>query len=115
MAKDERSFGRTGPLVVQRLCDCNVAPWTDCEHTAWDAGKSLQRVIEQAQAPTPSQMEMELSSAPDRAAQGLRALMLLERVRPILNRDAHQTRKVTRRERALALLAEIDALGSLPC
>lgn len=112
--KDSRSFGRTGPLVVQRICDCDVPPWEDCEHTAWDRDLSLDRVIGQAQAPAPTQMDLELPEPPDRLAQGVRALMILERVRPILNRDANQQRKKTRRERALALLAEINALGSLP-
>ena len=80
MKADSRSFGRTGPLVPVS-CGCNVLPWDDCQHTAWDAGKSLQRVIEQAQAPTPGQMEIALPSPSER---GVKAQLLLSRARHLL-------------------------------
>jgi hypothetical protein len=43
-------FGRTGPAVVLS-CGCDVLPWEDCRHTAWDAGKSVDRVIAEAREP----------------------------------------------------------------
>ena len=110
MKVDSRSFGRTGPLVVQRLCDCDVLPWIDCEHTAWDAGKSLQRVIEQAHTPTPSQMEIALPSPSER---GVKAQLLLGRARHLLQVHVWNGGKVA--GKAAVLIKEIDALGSMPC
>jgi hypothetical protein len=105
---NSRSFGRTGPLVVRRLCDCDVLPWTDCEHTAWDAEKSLQSVIEQAQAPTHSQMEMALPSPSER---GVKAQLLLSRARHLLQIHVLNGGEVA--GKAAALIREIDSLGSM--
>lgn len=41
--------GRTGPVQAPIHCGCDVLPWIECEHSAWDSGKSLDRVMQEAQ------------------------------------------------------------------
>jgi hypothetical protein len=74
--QDSRSFGRTGPARVVS-CGCNVLPWEDCEHSAWDRAKSLQRVIEDAGSYVPSEA-LRAPVAPDRRLAGV-----IERARQI--------------------------------
>lgn len=41
---DSRSFGTTGVNFVE-LCNCDVLPWGDCEHTEDDAIKSMRIIL----------------------------------------------------------------------
>jgi hypothetical protein len=113
---------RTGPAHV-RDCGCDALPWRDCGCHAWDAGLSLDRVIERAQLDMtqyPDEPATEnlppvstiASTPPERPP--LNVLMVLARCRKVAAYNLYDGGKRARAARKL--IAEIDAIaqGGLP-
>jgi hypothetical protein len=105
---------RTGPAQV-KSCGCNVLPWEACEcEKPWDAGLSLDRVIERAQ--------LDMTQYPDEPAPvvaeprpPLNVLMVLARCRRMAEREMSRGRKHAKEAKRLIADIEAVAQGGLPC
>jgi hypothetical protein len=129
---------RTGPAHV-RDCGCDALPWQDCGCHAWDAGLSLDRVIERAQLdmtqyPDETQERRESAgqaqngrsneqrqephkSAGDAGAARppLNVLLVLARCRRMAEREMSRGRKHAKEAKRLIADIEAVAQGGLPC
>jgi hypothetical protein len=114
---------RTGPAHV-RDCGCDALPWQDCGCHAWDAGLSLDRVIERAQLDMtqyPDEPATEnflpvstiASTPPERPP--LNVLMVLARCRRMAEREMSRGRKHAKEAKRLIADIEAVAQGGLPC
>lgn len=90
----------TGPALPPKDCGCDVLPWQDCEHSAWDRGLSLTQVIERSQADldlVPADARQRPQEPADARSQALAVAMAFheayERLAPL---NGYETRKETR-------------------
>jgi hypothetical protein len=105
---DTAFMGRTGPAVPQS-CGCDVLPWEECVHSAWDRDLTLGAVIERQQEELTVYPD-EPAPAPANTLPGLppRLSSLLGRCRQMARWHAESRGK--RGRLAKSLLLEIDAV-----